>query len=214
MRNADDLPAENAAVRNGQRWVVTAINPNNSRLVARRLDDNTLGAFANDYVREHITHGYAMTVHSAQGVTADTAHTVLSETATRAMCYVAMTRGHEANTTYLYERITEHESPPGRDDAAHITHRANEQHAARLLRAIVANDERPMTALSLASAIAHESLPARIRIAIDQRTAAIRNRGKEYERWRVASIAVDSAARQASSRDIGMDLSNDHGLEI
>jgi ATP-dependent exoDNAse (exonuclease V) alpha subunit len=48
--------------------------------------------FFNDYVREHITHGYAVTVHSAQGVTADTTHAVLSETATRALSYVAMTR--------------------------------------------------------------------------------------------------------------------------
>jgi hypothetical protein len=49
---------------------VTALNPDNNRLLARRLGDDTLGAFCNDYVREHITRGYAVTVHSAQGVTA------------------------------------------------------------------------------------------------------------------------------------------------
>jgi hypothetical protein len=55
LRNTDDPAAENAAVRNGQRWRVTRINPDNNRLIARRLDDNTLGAFFDDYVREHIT---------------------------------------------------------------------------------------------------------------------------------------------------------------
>ena len=37
--------------------------------------------------------GYAITVHSAQGVTADTTHAVLGENTSRALLYVAMTRG-------------------------------------------------------------------------------------------------------------------------
>jgi conjugative relaxase-like TrwC/TraI family protein len=57
LHNNDDPAAENAPVRNGQRWQVARINPGNNRLIARHLDDNTLGAFANDYVREHITYG-------------------------------------------------------------------------------------------------------------------------------------------------------------
>ena len=55
-------------MRNGNRWCVTQISPGNNRLAARRLDDNTLAVFDGDYVREHITHGYAVTVHSGQGV--------------------------------------------------------------------------------------------------------------------------------------------------
>ena len=58
-------------------------------------------------MREHITHGYAVTVHTAQGVTADTSHVVLGKNTTRAALYVAMTRGREANNAYLYERPTE-----------------------------------------------------------------------------------------------------------
>jgi len=45
----------------------------------RRLVDCPTGAraiFDGDYMREHITHGYAVTVHTAQGVTADTSHAV------------------------------------------------------------------------------------------------------------------------------------------
>jgi hypothetical protein len=36
--------------------------------------------FEGEYLREHVTHGYALTVHSAQGVTADTTHAVLART--------------------------------------------------------------------------------------------------------------------------------------
>jgi hypothetical protein len=45
LRNTDDPTADQSPVRNGQRWQVTHINPNNNRLAARRLNDNTLGAF-------------------------------------------------------------------------------------------------------------------------------------------------------------------------
>ena len=51
--------------------------------------------------------GYAVTVHSAQGVTADTTHAVLSEAATRALFYVATSRGRDANSAYLYEHPVE-----------------------------------------------------------------------------------------------------------
>jgi hypothetical protein len=42
----------------------------------------------------------------AQGVTADTGHALIGENATRALVYVAMTRGRHANTTHLYQSIT------------------------------------------------------------------------------------------------------------
>ena len=69
--------------------------------------DGARAVFDGDYVREHINHGYAVTVHTAQGVTADTTHAVLGEKATRAALYVAMTRGRAANHAYLYERVAE-----------------------------------------------------------------------------------------------------------
>ena len=72
-----DKPAD--PVRNGNRWRVYAVDPDNDRIAARRMSDGTRGAFSGEYLREHITHGYAITVHSAQGVTADTTHAVLGE---------------------------------------------------------------------------------------------------------------------------------------
>ena len=65
-------------------------------------------------------YGYAVTVHSAQGVTADTTHAVLGETTTRALLYVAMTRGRDANTAYLYERATEQEYGLNQRSGPHV----------------------------------------------------------------------------------------------
>ena len=202
LRNTDDPAAENAAVRNGQRWCVTRINPDNNRLIARRLDDNTLGAFFNDYVREHITHGYAVTVHSAQGVTADTTHAVLGETATRALSYVAMTRGRDANTAYLYERTTEHEYQQASTEAGHVVHRGSRQHAAKLLRAILTNDEHPVTAHDALET--HDALPLQFRRASERRAVTVGNVRADYHRWRGWRDATYAAAMcDAPTREVG-----------
>jgi conjugative relaxase-like TrwC/TraI family protein len=215
LHNTDDPAAEHAPVRNGQRWSVTAINPANNRLIARRLDDNTLGAFHHDYAREHITYGYAITVHSAQGVTADTTHAVISQTATRALCYVALTRGRHTNTAYLYPSAAEHEYPHTTTDAAHATAaRGTDRHAARLLRMIIANDQRPTTALDLAAANSHTALPPQVRDLTEHRAAATRNRTKEYQRWRNAAYACSTDTREARARGTGSERSMDGGLEL
>ena len=60
-------------VRNGNRWRVAGLDAATGRIAAERLTDKARAVFENDYVRDHITLGYATTVHSAQGVTADTA---------------------------------------------------------------------------------------------------------------------------------------------
>ena len=70
--DATDITKTADPVRNGNRWQVYAVDTDASpRIAARRLDDGARTAFSGDYLREHITHGYAVTVHSAQGVTAE-----------------------------------------------------------------------------------------------------------------------------------------------
>jgi ATP-dependent exoDNAse (exonuclease V) alpha subunit len=213
LRNTDEPALEQSPVRNGQRWQVTRINPDNNRIIARRLDDNALGAFANDYVREHITYGYAVTVHSAQGVTADTTHAVLSENATRALSYVALTRGRDTNTAYLYQRTTEHEYQRESTEQDHVMDRGSSQQAARLLRGIIANDEHPATAHDIAATTASESRPSRVRAAIERRALAVRGRSAVYGSWHAEAVAFDHAPRTARSRDIGADRSIGEWLE-
>jgi hypothetical protein len=62
--------------------------------------------FEADYLKDHITLGYATTVHSAQGVTADSSYAILGEGASRAMASVAMTRGRYNNEAFLYEQFS------------------------------------------------------------------------------------------------------------
>ncbi len=60
---AEALPS----VRNGNRWRVGAIDAKTNRVAAERFDDKARVVFESDYVREHVSLGYAVTVHSAQG---------------------------------------------------------------------------------------------------------------------------------------------------
>ena len=128
-----------------------------------------------------------------KGVTAETTHAVLSETATRALSYVAMSRGRDVNTAYLYQRSTEYEYQHGAPDAAHVMRRGSNQHAGRLFRAIVANDERLLTALGIAATTGDEGLSSRVRGAGD---------------------TFEHAMREADDRGIGLDRSRDDGLEL
>uniref|UniRef100_UPI00115AD524 ATP-binding domain-containing protein n=1 Tax=Mycobacterium avium TaxID=1764 RepID=UPI00115AD524 len=76
--------------------------------------------FAGEYLAEHVHYGYAVTVHASQGatagdaLTAGTAHAILSESASRNLAYVALTRSRDANHVYTYENSTagEHSAGP------------------------------------------------------------------------------------------------------
>ena len=130
-------------VRNGNRWRVAAVDAETNRLAAERLGDRARVVFEGDYLREHVSLGYAVTVHSAQGVTADTTHAVLGENTTRSMLYVAMTRGRDTNTAYLYERVAEHEYGADAPDDVHIMRRGSSRHAGQLMRSIIATHDEP-----------------------------------------------------------------------
>ncbi|PKV99594.1 conjugative relaxase-like TrwC/TraI family protein [Amycolatopsis echigonensis] len=54
-----------------------------------------------DYVGEHLALGYASTVHSAQGLTVDTSHAVVTESTRLEALYVGMTRGRFGNTAHV-----------------------------------------------------------------------------------------------------------------
>ncbi len=54
-----------------------------------------------DYVRTATELGYATTVHTAQGVTADTMHGLVTGEESRQQLYTMLTRGRTANHLYL-----------------------------------------------------------------------------------------------------------------
>ncbi|OCL37092.1 hypothetical protein BCR15_11520 [Tessaracoccus lapidicaptus] len=87
-------------VMNGDRWIVQTVNRDGGLLVRHRTTGHRAWLPA-AYVADHTELGYATTIHTAQGSTVDTAHTVLSGTESRQLLYVAMTRGRQANHSYV-----------------------------------------------------------------------------------------------------------------
>ena len=221
MRNVENPTVEPTMVRNGNRWRVAVINPANGRIGAQRLDDDTAAVFPADYVREHVTLGYASTVHSKQGVTADRSHAILGEGATRSMAYVAMTRGRESNDTYIYQRLTgesDHEhSRPITAPEIHQLRRGNKYSAAHYFRMILVNDDRPRTTHDQAERAARHLLPDKVAELLDQNdarrtarravwrehTAAARARQAAYERM---AQAASACAERGIDRDAGLEL--------
>lgn len=201
-------------VRNGNRWEIYAVddNPEHPRIAARRLGDGARAAFEGDYLRYHVTLGYAVTVHTAQGVTADTTYAVLGEKTGRAQLYVALTRSRESNQAYLYERIAgegdhEHHQP---DNAQHVLRRGTGRAAAVLTRAIIGSqDQRVRTAHDIAAGTDRGQLPERVADLLDRRASAADARRRSYCHW------LD-ALQQPADRSRGRDQSRsrDHGIEL
>jgi conjugative relaxase-like TrwC/TraI family protein len=212
--NATSLPS----VRNGNRWRVAGVHPATNRIVAERLDDHARALFGTDYVREHINLGYAVTVHSSQGVTADASHAVLGENSSRALLYVAMTRGRWANTVRIYERTTGtheygHQEPDG---THHIRSRGDMHESTGLMRAILANDQAAKTAHDYATQTNSDGLPSRVQGLLRRRTDAARHRNLSYQAWQTENqeceLSLAEARGRHASRNRGRSL--DSGIEL
>ncbi|RYV50987.1 MobF family relaxase [Pengzhenrongella frigida] len=87
-------------VKNGDRWHVTAVHSTGA-LTVRHTTSGCSVDLPADYVRTAVGLGYATTIHTAQGVTADTSHTLLTGQESRQLTYTAVTRGKAANHLYL-----------------------------------------------------------------------------------------------------------------
>ena len=87
-------------VKNGDRWHVLEIHDGGDLTVQHTQHGRTVRLPA-DYVARSTELGYACTVHTAQGVTADTMHGLATGTESRQQLYTMMTRGAHANHVYL-----------------------------------------------------------------------------------------------------------------
>ncbi|WP_082606330.1 MobF family relaxase [Nocardioides sp. Root190] len=90
-------------VKNGDRWNVLEIHDGGD-LTVQHTGRNGHGRIVRlpaDYVARSTELGYACTVHTAQGVTADTMHGLATGSESRQQMYTMMTRGAHANHVYL-----------------------------------------------------------------------------------------------------------------
>jgi conjugative relaxase-like TrwC/TraI family protein len=92
-------------VKNGDRWVVQAVDRNGDLHVAqaghRAARAGGKLVLPARYVGGHVRLGYASTIHGAQGATVDTTHTVVNGAESRQGLYVALSRGRHENHLYL-----------------------------------------------------------------------------------------------------------------
>ena len=165
-------------VRNGNRWKVVAVDPAHCRIAAERLTDAARAVFEGEYLREHLTLGYATTLHAAQGITVGNAttrgacFTVLGENASRAMAYVGMTRGKDENHAFIYQPFTgeadhEHARLAWGSDV-HLVRRGTKYSAAHCFRMILAHDERPRTMHTQADRTDRALLPPLVAALLDR----------------------------------------------
>jgi hypothetical protein len=208
-----------APVRNGQRWQVVKVDdtPEHPRIAARRLGDGAVTVLEGDYLRQQVQLGHAVTVHSAQGVTADTCRAVIGDTTTRNLAYVAMTRGRDTNEVYLYERTIGEADHQHRDDQAadgvHLAQRGSPAQAARMLRQLVGRDQRARTAHRTAADTPAEQLSPLVADLVAEHQQTVTRRHANYQKNRRAqrdrtldrSLGLDRD--RGRERDRGYDLS-------
>jgi len=177
-------------VRNGNRWRVVGVDAPRGRIAAERLTDAARAIFEGDYLREHITLGYAGTVHSAQGMTVGSATTpgicwtVLSDRASRAMAYVGMTRGRDENHLAVYPAVTNEADHHhcAADTGIHQIHRGTKHAAAHALHTIVtANDDRARAMHTVAARTDRELLPNIVAALLDRNDQRRADRAQAWQ---------------------------------
>jgi conjugative relaxase-like TrwC/TraI family protein len=131
-----------AWVKNGDRWTIAAVSSNGGLTVRHRRSHRTVGLPA-DYVHTSTGLGYATTIHSAQGVTADTMHGLLTGQESRQQLYTMLTRGRHANHIYL--QVVGDGDPHTVIRPDTITPRT----PIETLQQIIARDEAPVSATTL-----------------------------------------------------------------
>lgn len=113
-------------VVNGTRATVTAIDTERCELAIRPDGDAETVTLPRWYLeRGHIAHGYALTIHKAQGATVDTAVLYGDDRLYRAAGYTALSRGRHANHLHTAVDPTDEHDP-----LVQSLQRSQAQHAA------------------------------------------------------------------------------------
>jgi len=86
-------------VKNGDRWIVTGIH--DGALTVRHRDSGLKATLPAAYVAAHVELGYASTVHTAQGLTADVTHGIVTGEESRQTLYTMLTRGRADNHVHV-----------------------------------------------------------------------------------------------------------------
>ncbi|HEX5908776.1 MAG TPA: transfer protein Tra, partial [Propionibacteriaceae bacterium] len=129
-------------VKDGHRWTILSLT-SAAGMRVRHARSGRIVTLPADYVSTSTELGYATTVHTAQGVTADTMHGVVTGEESRQQLYTMLTRGRAANHAYL---------SAVRDGDPHTVIQPNNVHlrtATEMLEQILARDATPQSASTM-----------------------------------------------------------------
>src|SRR5690606_11842585 len=124
-------------VRNGTLGDVTHID-HQQRTLTIDTPDGTRRLPAEYHDDGHVRHGYAVTIHNAQGTTCDHALLLGSDELYRESCYVGLSRGRESNRIYAVSTAADPEAHipkhlrKGQEPLAVLTHALEQTRAQRL----------------------------------------------------------------------------------
>ena len=129
-------------MKNGDRWTILNLTRTGG-LRVRHARNGRIVTLPAAYVSTATELGYATTVHTAQGVTADTMHGVVTGVESRQQLYTMITRGRSAN--HLYVSVVGDGDPHAviQPDSIHP------RTATELLEQILARDAAPQSASTL-----------------------------------------------------------------
>ena len=135
-------------VKNGDRWTINHIGRHGELTVRHNRSRLTVRLPA-DYVRESTGLGYATTIHTAQGISADTMHGLATAQESRQQLYTMLTRGRAAN--HLYLQVVGDGDPHSLIRPDTVAPRTPTE----LLRQILARDDTPTSATTLLRQLSH-----------------------------------------------------------
>ena len=129
-------------VKNGDRWTVLAVHDDGG-LTVRHTQHGRKVRLPAEYIDAATELGYACTIHTVQGVTADTMHGLATGTESRQQLYTMLTRGKVANHVYL--------EVVGDGDPHSVIHPSlvHPLTPTDILEQVLARDEAPTSATSL-----------------------------------------------------------------
>ncbi|HEX8081454.1 MAG TPA: MobF family relaxase [Jatrophihabitans sp.] len=178
-------------VKNGDRWIIEQVRQSGALDVIHH-DTGRHITLPAGYVAEHVSLGYACTVHGAQGITAETCHTIATGRESRQLLYVAITRGRHANHLYL-------STAGDGDEHAVITRDALlPPTAVDILTRVLARDDAPVSAARHARSLADPA--TRLAAAADRYYDSLHTAAVDYlnrEHGNAAMSRIDNAAEAA-----------------
>jgi ATP-dependent exoDNAse (exonuclease V) alpha subunit len=151
-------------VKNGDRWTITRVGRRGDLIVRHNRSHLTV-RLPICYVRTSTGLGFATTIHSAQGVSADTMHGLLTGQESRQQLYTMLTWGRHTN--HLYLQVVGDGDPHTLTRPETISPRT----ATETLQQILARDETPASASTLLRELTNPA--ARLYAAVQRYTDSL-----------------------------------------